>query len=300
MNQVVRTFVIILILGIGIVCNAYISFAYVSPGAPKGFVNDYAMLLAGEERNSIEQLLKDIEKSSLVEFVVVIIPQLGDETIETYAIKLFEEWGIGKKGADNGILLLISHEDRKLRIEVGYGLEGIITDAFSARLIQTVLAPAFAQGKYADGIIEVVMRISTVVVDPSGVAAQLMNDELKAKSVYSESFFSTEAGKKVYALASFLVWFLLKRTRSWWLGGVLGALASIIYVSVGLSGSSILVKIVVVIACTALGFLLDFVASRSQSSRIGGGFGGFGGGSSGGFGGFGGGRSGGGGSSGGW
>lgn len=302
MNKVVHKLVIALVVGVGIAVNALTTFAYTSPGTPQGYVNDYASVLTEIEERTLETLLQNLEISSSVEFSVVIIPKLEDETIETYATKLFEEWKIGKKGLDNGLLLLIAEQDQKLRIEVGYGLEGIITDAFSSRVIQAVLVPAFKQAQYVQGITEAVERISAVIVDPNNATEQMMSDEMQIKDAAASNFLGSEVGRNAIVFGFFFIWLVLKRTPSWWLGGVFGAVISLIYVYVNLGGSSFLMKFVIVVMGTLLGLLLDFIASYLHKHHGSGGFGGFGGfgGSSGGFGGFGGGRSGGGGSSGSW
>src|SRR5581483_849553 len=119
---------------------------------PTGFVNDFAHMLQPATVSSLEQNLETFEKQTGNEISVVTIDTHGnDETIETYAVKLFEKWGIGKEKSDNGILLLISHDDREARIEVGYGLEPVVTDIESAHIISDVLVPAFQRGDYDAG-----------------------------------------------------------------------------------------------------------------------------------------------------
>src|SRR3989344_4385276 len=96
---------------------------------PIGHANDFAQILQPETVTSLEQTLADFEARTGSEIAIVTIDTHGlDETIETYAEKLFQQWGIGKEKQDNGLLLLIARDDREMRIEVGYGLEPIITD----------------------------------------------------------------------------------------------------------------------------------------------------------------------------
>ena len=106
--------------------------AYSSPGSPTGYVNDFAEILSTETRASLEELLSSTDASTSAQVAVVTIKSLDGDTIENYAEKLFQEWGIGQKGKDNGVLLLVAVDDRKVRIEVGYGLEGALTDAESS------------------------------------------------------------------------------------------------------------------------------------------------------------------------
>ena len=88
-------------------------FAYVNPGQPTGFVNDFADVLKETERQQLETKLAAFEKNTGNEIAVVIIPDLGGDTIENFSVKLFKEWGIGKEGKDNGILLLVARDDRQ-------------------------------------------------------------------------------------------------------------------------------------------------------------------------------------------
>ena len=124
------------------------------PAAPANYtpVVDYAGILETSEINALNGQLKKYEKETSTQIVVVAINSLGGATIESYANKLFNEWGIGKRGADNGILLLIAKEDRQMRIELGYGVESYITDAEAARIIDRILKPHFRKFEFAEGI----------------------------------------------------------------------------------------------------------------------------------------------------
>lgn len=140
------------IVSLGLLVAPFFLLAYTSPGIPTGFVNDFAQMFSSAEKTELEQTLVNFEKDSTNEISVVTIQTLGDETIETYAVKLFEEWGIGKEKEDNGVLLLIALEDREMRIEVGYGLEGALPDATASHIIRNIMTPAFRDGKYFDGV----------------------------------------------------------------------------------------------------------------------------------------------------
>ncbi|MEK7089269.1 MAG: TPM domain-containing protein, partial [Patescibacteria group bacterium] len=130
----------------------FIARAYTSPGNPKGFVNDFAGVLQLQEKAQLEQKISAFVAGSTNEIAVVTIPSLEGDTIENYAERLFEEWKIGNAKKDNGVLLLISPNDRQLRIEVGYGLEGALTDAQSYWIIQRQITPQFKAGNYYAGI----------------------------------------------------------------------------------------------------------------------------------------------------
>jgi uncharacterized protein len=128
-------------------------------------VTDLAQTLSSAERQALEAKLADWEARTTHQLAVLIVPTTRPETIEGYSIRVAEKWRLGQKGKDNGVLLLVAKEDRKLRIEVGYGLEGVLTDATSRRIIAESIAPLFREGKYAAGIDAGTNRIITVVAE---------------------------------------------------------------------------------------------------------------------------------------
>ncbi len=115
-------------------------------------VNDTASLLSGEERAQLEEQLADYERKTGRQFVLLTVASLSGDALESFSIRVVESWKLGQKGKDSGLLLLVVKDEHKLRIEVGYGLEGTVTDAFSARLIRDVLAPAMRAGKVFAGL----------------------------------------------------------------------------------------------------------------------------------------------------
>ncbi|MFH1798716.1 MAG: TPM domain-containing protein [Candidatus Omnitrophota bacterium] len=128
-----------------------------------GFVNDYAGILPSDSKNKIEGVLREIEKKTTAEIAVVTVKTTQPFEIEQYAVELFKRWGIGKKGKDNGILVLVAAGDRKMRIEVGYGLEGVVTDLKSKLMIQDLMTPAFKKGDYGLGITAAVVMIANLI-----------------------------------------------------------------------------------------------------------------------------------------
>jgi uncharacterized protein len=131
---------------------------------PPVLVTDLAGVLSPEEKQALENKLVAIDDSSSNQIAVVILPTLDGNPIEEYATKLFREWGIGNKKTNNGILLLIAIQDRKMRIEVGYGLEGAIPDITSINIIDNDLKPAFRAGAYYDGIDKATDNIAKAAV----------------------------------------------------------------------------------------------------------------------------------------
>jgi uncharacterized protein len=119
-----------------------------------GRVVDNAGLLSRETEATLTSLLDEHETSTTNQVVVVTLNDLQGYTIEEFGYQLGREWGIGQAGRDNGALLLVGKEERKVRIEVGYGLEGVLTDALSADIIQRVILPEFKRGQFDAGILE--------------------------------------------------------------------------------------------------------------------------------------------------
>lgn len=119
---------------------------------PPRLVVDKAGLLSDDQQNILEQKLDAFNDSTSNQIAVVIIPALNDVPIEDYAVKLFRDWGIGNSKHNNGVLLLIAAQDHKMRIEVGYGLEGAITDVMSNDIIANDLRPNFREENYYGGI----------------------------------------------------------------------------------------------------------------------------------------------------
>ena len=121
--------------------------------AHTGLVTDAAGMLSVDERSQLETRLRDLERSTSVEFAIVVVPNIaGYGSIEEYANKLFHEWGIGKSKTDNGLLFVWDTGDRKLRFEVGYGLEGLLPDARVGRIIRDDIAPLFKEARYSAGL----------------------------------------------------------------------------------------------------------------------------------------------------
>jgi uncharacterized protein len=122
-------------------------------------VNDRTGTLHEPELAALESKLASYEAQSGNQVVVLMVPSTKPEPVETYSIRVAEAWKIGRKGSDNGVLFLVAKDDRKMRIEVGYGLEGVLTDAVSSRIIAEDVAPRFRDNQFAAGVNAGVDRI---------------------------------------------------------------------------------------------------------------------------------------------
>ncbi len=119
--------------------------------ALKGRVNDYANMLTPGEVADLEEKLELEEKETSNQIVILTISSLEGEVLEDFSIRVADQWKIGQKGKDNGVIILVAKDEKKLRIEVGRGLEGALTDLMSGRIIET-MKPEFRAGRYYDGL----------------------------------------------------------------------------------------------------------------------------------------------------
>ena len=126
-------------------------------------VNDDAGMLSSYTQKQLEGILRDLEQTDSTQIVVLTIPSLEGEVLEEFSIKVAEQWKIGQKGFDNGAVLLIAKKEREIRIEVGYGLEGSLTDLMSGRIIRNVIVPQFRAGNLDQGALDGVQAMVGVV-----------------------------------------------------------------------------------------------------------------------------------------
>ncbi|MFO1430431.1 MAG: YgcG family protein [Candidatus Competibacteraceae bacterium] len=126
-------------------------------------VTDLAGLLTPAQRTALESRLQAFEAAKGSQIAVLIVPTTRPETVEQYALRVAEAWKLGRKGVDDGALLLVAKDDRTLRIEVGYGLEGVLNDATAKRITNEIIVPAFKQGRFYEGIDAGVERMIRVI-----------------------------------------------------------------------------------------------------------------------------------------
>ncbi len=130
---------------------------------PVARVSDQTATLSGADIAALERTLQDFEQRKGSQIAVLVVPSTAPETVEQYALRVAETWKLGRKGVDDGALLLVAKDDRALRIEVGYGLEGALTDIAAKRIVSDVIVPYFRQGDFAGGIRAGVDRMIGVI-----------------------------------------------------------------------------------------------------------------------------------------
>jgi uncharacterized protein len=146
-----------------LLCWAFAAAADVAVPPLSGRVVDQTATLSASDISSLTKTLKDLETRKGSQVAVLVVPTTAPETIEQYSIRVTEAWKIGRKKIDDGALLVVAKNDRKLRIEVGYGLEGSLTDVTASRIIDEIIVPKFRSGDFAGGITAGVARIVAVI-----------------------------------------------------------------------------------------------------------------------------------------
>lgn len=158
---------LVVLVGFAICLFAHTGFAVQVPPL-QGRINDQANLLSEAVKQQLTASLVEYEKATGHQLAVLTIPTLDGDPIEDFSIRVVEAWKLGKQGKDDGILVLVVSKDRKMRIEVGYGLEGELTDATAGRIVRDVMAPRFRMGDYAGGV---AAAVDAVIVKTGGHAA---------------------------------------------------------------------------------------------------------------------------------
>ena len=149
--------VLVVILGFSLSCafgqgSAAESDLFLKSLQPQGAVSDWAGAFTPEQKTALESRIAALRQANGAQLAVVALKSLKGGEIDDFAVKLFAQWGIGEKGKDNGVLLLAAIEDRKMRIEVGYGFEGVLTDAGTGRIQDEYIIPRFKEGNFAQGL----------------------------------------------------------------------------------------------------------------------------------------------------
>ena len=252
------------------------SYAEVKIPALSARVTDLTQTLSAPQQQALEQKLAALEAQKGSQIAVLIVPTTAPEEVEQFAIRVAEAWKLGRKGVDDGVLLLVAKEDRTMRIEVGYGLEGAIPDIAAKRIIEEMITPRFRAGDFYGGIEQGVDRL-----------IGLINGEPlpppKATSGGSRNSFGD-----IFPMALFLIFAVGGVLRSMF-GRLLGAgVASAV---AGVGGWMLFGGLLGALGAGALAFflVLSGIGGMGFGGGRGGGFGGGGGGFSGGGGGFGGG-----------
>jgi uncharacterized protein len=222
--------------------------------ALKGYVNDYANMMTPSVRSKLTNELREFERTDSTQIVILTISSLAGQPIEDFSIKVAEAWKIGQKGRDNGIILIVAGQERKIRIEVGRGLEGKLTDLTVGRVIDLVIKPRFKRGDFNGGFV-------------AGVAALIdaTKGEFKAddaKPIQKKKSFSPLFTVLLFGGIGLLILSSFSRV----IGGIAGAigLPAAAYLT---AGASAITVILLGILGLAMGIFLPFLFSVMGHGR---------------------------------
>ena len=150
--------------------------------ALKGRVNDYAKIIRDSDEREIEEYLAALDQSSGIQIAVLTMPSLDGEDISSFGIKVADKWNLGDKEKDNGAILIVAYSEHDLRIEVGDGLEGSLTDAKCGLILRNVIVPEFRDGNYSKGILEGVKNMGAVASDDESAVSRSVREGENAAS----------------------------------------------------------------------------------------------------------------------
>jgi uncharacterized protein len=224
----------------------------------RGRVNDYAKLLSQERALALEAQLEKFEQETGHQIAVLTIPSLKGDSLEDFSIRVAESWKIGKKGFDNGAILLIARDDRKLRIEVGYGLEGVMPDAVASRIIREVITPRFRSGDYAGGIeagVDAILKVTRGETLPE-----------RARPAPGRTASQGASMLTILMITAMLALFI-GMTRRRLLGGAVGGAASGLVTSLFASGGLGFVLLPAVIVGALLGAIGTTLSAASAGNQ---------------------------------
>lgn len=181
------------------------------PPKPQGRVSDFARVMDSTAVKRTEAMLTELEQKTGAEVAVVTVPSVPDRDIEKAAVDLFQQWGIGKKGKDNGVLILCAVQDRKIRIEVGYGLEEILPDAKAGRIIDEQMRPYFRKGDFSAGLFMGAQAVSMVIAQHAGVTLTGANFQEAGPGGGSQGFSPEEILFLILVMGVFLTLLFIRR-----------------------------------------------------------------------------------------
>jgi uncharacterized protein len=229
--------------------------------SPVGFVNDNAYLLSEETIDAVEAHLVNLEKETTAEVVVVTVDSLEGYTIEDYAAGLFEEWAIGKKDKDNGALFIVAYEESMVRIEVGYGLEDILTDGRVGRILDDEVVPYFREYDYEAGISAGTNAIVEYIRD--GTPPSVI-EENPVQDFFEKFRLPLPLVISLGILTVYIVGFMA-RTKSVWLGGIWGLILGLI---LGFGFGGFMFFVLLPLGLGIFGLLLDIILSGNYRGRV--------------------------------
>ncbi|NOY54186.1 MAG: TPM domain-containing protein [Deltaproteobacteria bacterium] len=154
------------------------------PAQPPDYVVDLAHVINDRQEKELDRYLRELEEKTTAQFIVLTVSDLGGDSIEDFSITLaHDRWKLGQKGKDNGLLLVVAVRNRKYRIEVGYGLEGLLPDSRVGTIGRRYLVPAFRRGDYSGGITNAALALAGIIASNAGVTITGMPEPPRPRPV---------------------------------------------------------------------------------------------------------------------
>ncbi len=175
---------------------------------PQGYVNDFAGVISGEHQREIESIARSLSEAGSIELAVVTVPSLDGLDITAYAIGLAESWGVGRAGEDTGVIFLLAPNEREVRIEVGYGLEGDLPDGLTGEILDRFVVGELRQNQFSSGMLEGSRAIAATLADRRGF-------ELQQVQVSSYAQQQEQGGDANYLYFLLLLLLVFGRGRMW-------------------------------------------------------------------------------------
>lgn len=180
-----------------------------------GYVSDFGSVISSQDEAAITAVAETLRKQGGIELAVVTIESLGNDSIESYTLQLAEEWGVGGKGTDTGVVLLLAVKDREVRIEVGYGLEGDLPDGLTGSILDTYIIPDFKKGDFSTGLLEGSKAIAATLASKRDFSLQ--DSSLESYDVSRKGSLGEEVSELVdfFVFILFILVFVFGRGRLW-------------------------------------------------------------------------------------
>lgn len=258
-----------LLLGLVILLSPLMLVASVGAAMPVpplpnngGYVLDQTSTISATEIQTLNEQIDTYSKKTGVEIGILMISTIKDDYIENFSLNVAREWGIGKEGKNNGTLLVIAKDDHQMRIEVGRGLEGNLTDVRSSRIIRDRIAPEFRKGNYYFGIRSGILGMQLAINAEEDASLRASDDTSSSRDIM------TLLGVGAYFFLFGLSWLgsIWGRSKRWWPGGVVGGLTG-----AGIGGllsQSFWGAIISAGIVGSLGLLFDFIVSRNYKQSV--------------------------------
>ncbi len=194
-NRLSLALFFLVLTALAIVATALPSFASVPeiPAVPSQYVVDLAGIVDDATKARLNSSLQELEEKTTAQMVILTVPGLNGESIEDLSLRTAEKWKLGQKGKDNGVLLIISLQDRKYRFEIGYGLERILPDSLVGSIGRSYLVPNFRSGNYSKGISDTAFAVINTIAAAEGITltgARSLKEATRGSRIRSACFIS--------------------------------------------------------------------------------------------------------------